>query len=281
MPCAARIKIIKHPATSPVCSTRCQVILATDILGLFVLNCLQFRAVGNTMAETTTVWAPDFTCKSKQYHHFKQTLQRYYLKESLIKSQTNICRSILHHTAPEVNHIYHLTNPQTHRNPLDELHVLQQNAALPAKHFGWNHHDTVGACAPTCLATYCCHGKLLQKFSRLSSNFQFCSVLCFKRATDPYSLAIRLKDLSRYVKIRFKLCVRACCKRRNSNSCLPPMFKYCSFSDTRLARNGGTFCLASISRCFKSSRMDSSEKLPNKLWTQYAEKKNETYRKCQ
>lgn len=38
----------------------------------------------------------------------------------------------------------------------------------------------------------------------------------------------------------------------------PPRSKYFSFSDCRAARNGGTFCLASISRCFKSSSTDSS-----------------------
>lgn len=39
---------------------------------------------------------------------------------------------------------------------------------------------------------------------------------------------------------------------------LPPSSKYFSFSDCNSARNGGTFCLASISKCFKSNSTDSS-----------------------
>lgn len=39
---------------------------------------------------------------------------------------------------------------------------------------------------------------------------------------------------------------------------LPPMSRYFSFSDCMLAKNGGIFCFASLSKCFKSSNIDSS-----------------------
>jgi hypothetical protein len=38
----------------------------------------------------------------------------------------------------------------------------------------------------------------------------------------------------------------------------PPSSRYFSFSDCMAARKSGTFCLASISRCFRSSSTDSS-----------------------
>ena len=41
---------------------------------------------------------------------------------------------------------------------------------------------------------------------------------------------------------------------------LPSTSRYFSVSEIMPARNGGTFCLASISKCFKSSSTDSSVK---------------------
>lgn len=39
---------------------------------------------------------------------------------------------------------------------------------------------------------------------------------------------------------------------------LPPNSRYFSLSEQSSARNVGTFCLASINRCFRSSKTDSS-----------------------
>lgn len=38
----------------------------------------------------------------------------------------------------------------------------------------------------------------------------------------------------------------------------PPSCKYFSFSDSNSAKNNGTFCRASINKCFKSNSTDSS-----------------------
>lgn len=47
-------------------------------------------------------------------------------------------------------------------------------------------------------------------------------------------------------------------KNKNNINIEPPSCKYFSFSDSNSAKNNGTFCLASISRCFKSNSTDSS-----------------------
>ena len=41
---------------------------------------------------------------------------------------------------------------------------------------------------------------------------------------------------------------------------LPPTFSNSSFSGSKAAKKGGTFCLASANKCFKSSNTDSSKK---------------------
>ena len=45
----------------PVCSARCEIVLAANVLCLFVLNRLQFGTVGDTMTKSTAVRTADLT----------------------------------------------------------------------------------------------------------------------------------------------------------------------------------------------------------------------------